>query len=131
MTKGARYPLPEVRRLIEEKRYWFPAKPRSIHAVISVFEDLGTGIQESEAVSYILEAVSRLKTADFCESVLQWNDPKCIADVYGIMKDGHPWYVKLRIDDNELEEISFHPPEKQMRLANGKMIPAGKKTYGT
>ncbi len=83
-----------------------------------------------EAEAFILKAIRSLTEVHFCESVLQWNDPKCVADVYGFNYDDRPWYVKFRInredeDDAFLDEISFHPPEKEMKTVDGVVVPIG------
>src|SRR4051794_13341393 len=108
MTAKARYALKDVFRLINEGKYWFSARPRSSVAVIRAFASSGKINGEKEAESFILRAILFLTEAHFCQSVLQWNDPKCVADVYGLIYDDRPWYVKFRIEDDELEEISFH-----------------------
>lgn len=63
--------------------------------------------------------------------MLQWGDASCIADVYGLIFDGKPWFVKFRIDeDGELDEISFHAPAKEIKTVAGKVIPAGEVKHG-
>lgn len=44
-------------------------------------------------------------------------------DKYGLMFDGRPWFIKFAIVDGELEEISFHPPEKELKTLSGLVIP--------
>ncbi|MBI3556683.1 MAG: type II toxin-antitoxin system MqsR family toxin [Deltaproteobacteria bacterium] len=128
MATKARYLLKDVFRLIADGSYWFSARPRSSYAVIKAYGSSGKTLSADEAEAFILKAIGDLTEGHFCESVLQWNDPKCIADVYGLIYDERPWYVKFRIDSEEgetLEEISFHPPEKEMKTVNGSVIPKG------
>ncbi len=37
----------------------------------------------------------------------------------------NPWYVKFMIEDGLLEQISFHPPKKQIKTITGLVIPKG------
>lgn len=54
---------------------------------------------------------------------MQWQTD--VADQYGILFDGRPWFVKFLIgDDGLLEEFSFHPPEKPLPIKSGAVIPA-------
>jgi hypothetical protein len=131
MPRRARYPLQEVLRLVDEKKGWFSARPRSTLAVTKAYEGSTNPKSQDEAEAFIWQGIRSLTDAHYCESVLQWGDPKCIADVYGIIFDGRPWYVKFRINDEEglLEEISFHPPEKEMRTVSGMVIPKGVTNY--
>ncbi len=123
MASIAKYPLTDVFRAIDETRYWFSAPSRSLAEVIRVFEKLGAPKSEAEATHFILQGIKLLQETDFVQSVLQWNDPKCIADVYGKVIEGQPWFIKFRIDeDGVLEEISFHPPNKSMTTVNGTVI---------
>ena len=46
-----------------------------------------------------------------------------ICDEYGLEGYlGYNWYVKFTIEESELEQISFHPCEKDMTLANGRTL---------
>lgn len=126
MAPKAKYALTEVAIAIKEKRYWFSAPSRSLSEVIRIFEKLGSPKNEMEATDFILQGIKSLKQTDFVQSVLQWNDPKCVADVYGTVIEGQPWFIKFRIDeDGSLEEISFHPPNKSMTTVGGTVVPEG------
>lgn len=126
MAPKGRHSLIEVAKAIDEKRYWFSAPSRSLSEVIRIFEKLGNPKSETEAIDFILQGIKSLKADDFVQSVLQWNDPKCVADVYGAVIAGQPWFIKFRIDeDGLLEEISFHPPNKSMTTVSGTVIPEG------
>ncbi len=115
------FELAEIQRLaaewkIEKKSGWFSAPSCSTDYVIHVFQ-----CSEIEAVEIILEGISMLKLEDFQASVMVWDD---VADEYGLCSYlGRNWYVKLRIDDdNVLNEISFHPCEKDMQLPSGRIL---------
>jgi len=48
-----------------------------------------------------------------------------MADEYGLESYlEHNWYIKFMLEDGELEQISFHPCENNMRLENGRVITA-------
>ena len=117
-VKG-KFDLEEVKRLItlywkgNSSTLWFSARSRSIDSVIKVLL-----CNETEAEKTILDGLMKLKNTDFCRSKMQWDT---IVDEYGL-EDYHDlnWYIKFSIchDDgqNTLEQISFHPLEKEMRL---------------
>ena len=110
----------------DEKRIWFSAKRRSVAAVIEVFRRAGTPKTYEEAVRFILEGIKTLTDADYVQTTTLFNDPTYVVDLYGVSFDGRPWYVKFRLDDDgDLEELSFHPPETEMRTVGGKLIQAG------
>ena len=129
MASQARHPLSEVKRLVNaylqngEDTVFISAPSRSVHQVVAIYPLLG---DEQDAVKFILNGILSLTEQDFCFSNLQWNDPGAVADVYGIVYDGHPWFVKFLVQDQCLEEISFHPPEKPLKTASGKIIPGVK-----
>lgn len=86
----------------------------------------GQATTEDEVEAFILRGIKTLTDAHFIQRVLQWDDPKCVADVYGIIFEGCPWYVKFLIDEEGiLEPISFHPPEKDLTTSGGIKVPKG------
>lgn len=123
----ARYSLEEVFLLIDQQKYWFSARSRSLFPVVRALEGRGRKVTLEEAGSFILRGIKKLEACNYVESILQWNDPKCIADVYGLIFEDLSWYVKFRIDREEgiLEEISFHPPERDLVTVEGMKIPKG------
>jgi hypothetical protein len=126
MAPKSRYALPEVFRLLDSRKFWFSARSRSTTAVVHVYSGTGKIKSREEAEAFICQGIRELTESHFCESVIQWGDSKCVADVYGLIFDDRPWYVKFLIDEEEgLEEISFHPPEKEMRTVGGMVIPKG------
>ena len=124
----ARHPLNEVKRLVKaflDKRdctVWFSAASRSIDPVVAIYPHFST----QEATDWILRAILNLSEGDFCSSTLQWGDPNLVADIYGLIYDGKSWFVKFLIENDCLEEISFHPPEKTLTTVSGKQIPGVK-----
>jgi len=128
MAPTARHPLTEVKRLVKahlekgEDTVWFSAASRSIDPVVASYPHFST----QEATAWILRAILTLQEGDFCFSNLQWGDPNLVADVYGLVFDGRPWFVKFLIENGCLEEISFHPPEKTLTTVSGKQIPGVK-----
>ena len=78
-------------------------------------------------MAFVLAGIKELTDRHFVKTVLQWGKP---ADVYGLIYDGKPWYVKFTLeDDGTLQEISFHPPELEMITIGGIKVPAGELSY--
>jgi hypothetical protein len=125
VTAKAKYSLEEVCRLVDEKRVYFSAKSRSTSIVLKVYEKSGFIKTQAESEMFILQGIKCLTPECFYQRVLQWDDPKCVADVYGLILDGKPWYVKFLIEDGELQQISFYPPEKEFVTISGIRIPKG------
>lgn len=100
---------------------------RSIDQVIESYGKAKTQESILEAEDFILNGIQKLTEQNFYKRVIQWDDLSCIADVYGIILDGKPWFVKFRIDFEEdlLEEISFHSPEAEFTTVGGIKIPVG------
>ncbi len=128
MAPKSAHPLAEVKRLISahlqkgEDTVWFSAVTRSVDQVTSVYPHFST----QEAVRFILEAMLSLTEGDYCSSNLQWGSTDLVADVYGLIYDGKPWFIKFLIENDTVEEISFHPPEKPIKTSAGKIIPGVK-----
>ena len=60
-----------------------------------------------------------------CSQIMrhQFSDAPSICDEYGLEGYlGYNWYVKFTIEESELDQISFHPCEKDMTLANGRTL---------
>jgi hypothetical protein len=77
-----------------------------------------------DAETKILDGLLKLKESDFCRSNMQWNT---VVDEYGLENYfGINWYIKFTIEHESgveiLEQISFHPLEKKMRLADGREL---------
>lgn len=130
----AKYPLPEVKRYVEAalkdpkgEKVWFSAPPKSFLAVVKAFQKRGKFITEIQAQEYIFREILALTADNFKEQRAgQWGDPALVIDQYGIRKDGIPWLIKFFIDKdatgNFLQEISFHPSDRDMTLENGQLI---------
>jgi hypothetical protein len=99
---------------------WFSAPSRSLNEVVRVYSGTDTPKSLAEAADFICAGILELTPRHFVERVLQW---EVVADVYGIIYDHRPWYVKFVLDDGVLEEISFHPPEKALKTVGGLQIP--------
>lgn len=128
----ARYSLPEVFAIIDTAdldRVWFSAPPRSLKAVLMIYQSEVSGPKDpGEAKRFILQGIRILKEVNFVRTVVMWNDPSCLADEYGLIYEKRGWYAKFRIDeDGDLDEISFHPPERELKTVGGLIIQAGGK----
>lgn len=127
MSQKPKYDLQQVHTLCRRAdldRIWFSAPSRSISTVIRAYSRTDAPKGFVEASQFILAGILTLTTADFVERTLQWGGPE-VADVYGLLFDGRPWYVKFILSDGVLEEISFHPPEAPLRTVSGTIIPKG------
>lgn len=102
--------LNTVKMLIED--CWFSAPSKSLHAVIAVHREL---TMEAAAI-YIKTALYQLENHHYAHSVVMWDN---VADIYGMNYRGNPWYIKFFIENNCLEEISFHPPYTNLRTMGG------------
>lgn len=120
-----KYPLAEVEALIREYRAGrmsalaFSAPGASIKRITRVFS-----CSESEAADIAIAGVLKLDEESFSRSFVQW---EMVVDEYGLEGFmGHNWYVKLAIvtedEDRLLDEISFHPLEKPMKVNDGRAL---------
>jgi hypothetical protein len=129
MAEMAKYPLDDIFGLIRESKYWFSAQSRSLYEVIRVYASTNPKTLV-EAEKFILEGILTLSAKNFYRRNIQW---EMVVDQYGVIFDSHPWFVKLAIQNEEneagvseplLQEISFHPPEKEFTTTGGIKIPA-------
>lgn len=123
------YSLEEVRKLAEQTlenpkrgKVVFTAKPKSIDKVIEAYRSRGQSFSSDKAQKYIYYRLFELKAEDFHKS--EHGDWGFVTDQYGVRHNGIPWYIKFRLDkeNGELDQISFHPLERDMTLANGKIL---------
>ncbi|MNL55361.1 hypothetical protein D3C87_1787690 [compost metagenome] len=132
---SARFPLAKVKKLIEEdldnpekERVIFSAKSRSIDAVIRVHRGLkGRRMTTEQAANFIKYRILELTDQNFQKSKIgQWGDSTFVVDQYGMIHEGVPYFIKFNIDEesDQLNEISFHPMERDMVLASGDVIKA-------
>lgn len=121
----AKNELPYVFGLIHANKYWFAAPSRSVNKVIEVYAASGIPMTSTEAEVFIIQGVLALKEENFFQSSMQW---EMVVDIYGLIHQGLPWYVKIGVQDDETEdgtkepwlhEISFHPPEKPFKTVGG------------
>jgi hypothetical protein len=104
-------------------KIWFSAPSRSLYEVIRIYAKTSEPKSLDEATKFILEGLLKLTTNDFVGITSQW---ETVTDVYGLMYDGRPWYIKFALeDDGSLQEISFHPPSKELETISGNTIPKG------
>ena len=122
MAQAPKYDLQEIFAIIDggdKNRVWFSAPSRSIQEVIKVYQGSIDFKDAEEAAIFILKGIRSLKPENFVERILQWD---AIADVYGVIFDSRPWYVKFMVEDGILNEISFHPPTKPLKTISGLII---------
>jgi len=125
MTEVAKYPLSEVFELIMQNKYWFSAPSRSSREVQRVYATLLKPKTDDEAEQFVLEGIQSLKPENFYKRQTQWG---LVVDVYGLIFDNKPWFVKFAIELDEkedgsmkkiLQQISFHPPERKLVTVGG------------
>ena len=122
-----KYDLEKVKKICE--RYLEGAEPfvnfiapsRSLKCIVEV-----TGCKPSEAGAICIQGILQLKPNDFSHRTMQW---ETVADVYGLANyQASDWYVKFTLygdgEQMKLEEISFHPPKKDLKLVDGRVLPS-------
>lgn len=108
----------------QSQKVYFTATSKSTESVIEVFRRKGNFMSPPDAQKYILNGILELSDKDFFKrEVGQW-DARLVTDQYGIKKDGIPWFIKFLIGKDELEnecleQISFHPTTVDMLLESG------------
>lgn len=128
MTVTAKYPLDEVFGLIRAGKYWFAAPSRSVNEVVKVYATTANPKSNVEAEKFVLDGIFSLKEVNFYQHSFQWD---MVTDIYGLIFDTRPWFVKLGIADEEedgvteplLWEISFHTPKEAFVTTGGISIP--------
>ncbi len=128
MKISAKYPLQQVFDFIDtedSEKVWFSATSKSIGPVIEVYFNTSSPKSIIGARLFILAGLKTLTDLNYVKRSIQWNNPKCIADVYGLIYDKRPWYIKFVIEDGVLEQISFHPPKAELKTMGGLLIPKG------
>lgn len=120
---GAKFELDTVQQKVSswkggnKNAGWFSMPNCSVDYVIHIFE-----CSQAEAEEIIFDGLLRLEEDDFCRSIVIFDSE--LADEYGLENYlGHNWYIKFMIgSDGELEELSFHPCERDMKLENGRTL---------
>lgn len=126
-----KYDLKEIQSLVKSSdmdKIWFSAPSRSINEVIRVYGNTDNPKSYEDAVDFIFDGLLALTRDDFVKIAPQWENE--FADVYGVIFDELPWFVKFIFNDGELEEISFHPPKQEMKTVSGNVIPPEEKKDG-
>ena len=126
MIGSPKHDLQKVKQLVEERKVCFSSPSRSLNEVTRVYETTATPKSQEDAENFIYEGILKLGPGNFAGRVLQWEE---VADVYGMIFDSRPWYVKFMVFRDEhnldsLEEISFHPPKAPLPTLDGQTIPA-------
>lgn len=124
MAQTPKYPLSDVKELIYDCIFTAPTK--STNAVITFKRTKGEKLTTTEAELWIREHLDGLVEADFFERRSQWD---AICDVYGKIIENQSWYIKFMIEDGQLESISFHPAEEDMKLQSGIELEKGSFVY--
>ena len=126
-----KYDLKQMQSLVKAgdlDKIWFSAPSRSVNEVIRVFKETDNPKDYQGAIDFILKGLLALTEDDFVKVSPQWDNE--FADVYGFIFENSPWFVKFILNDDELEEISFHPPKEEMKTVSGKIIPPEEKKDG-
>lgn len=126
-----KYDLKHMQSLVKAgdlDKIWFSAPSRSVYEVIRVFKETDNPKDYEASIDFILKGLLALTEDDFVKISPQWDNE--FADVYGLVFENLPWFVKFILKDEELEEISFHPPKEQMKTVSGKVIPPEEKKNG-
>jgi hypothetical protein len=128
--QGPKFNLTDVKRLAQDYldgkkasdgrgSIRFNAPTRSTEVVVKVLF-----CRPDIANRLIAIGLLALEAKDFFSRKMQWNE---VYDEFGLEDyEGHNWYIKYCIvsDDGTeyVEEVSFHPLEKEMVLPNGKTL---------
>lgn len=133
------YDLEQVKKICErclestdtERFINFIAPSRSLQCIVEVI-----GCKPSEATKICIQGILQLQPNDFSHRTLQWDT---VADVYGLENYlNNDWYVKFTLyadeengDHFKLEEISFHPPKKDLELIDGRILSSKGANHGS
>lgn len=125
MSRGdPKFDLKDVKRLAQDyldgkmQTINFTAPRRSTESVVAVL--FCTPILANQKIA---TGLLKVKETDFYGRKWQWGD---VFDEYGLEDyEGHNWYIKFSIVTNDgeyIEEVSFHPLEKEMTLLDGRTL---------
>lgn len=121
--KRPKYDLSRMQELVRQLQIDFSAPSRSLWEVARYFEKQQKPCSTFEAQEFICKGLLKMTENDFCEQKYQWDE---VYDVYGLSFDGECWYVKFLLTEDEqgefVDQVSFHPAEKDMTLANNKVL---------
>ncbi len=131
---SSKYSLSDVFRILDAddgtkvKIY----KSRALDKVVEFHQNhKNQTINALEAHAFIVKYLKTLTANDFSKRTLWKNDSRLVMDEYGKEFENELWYIKFWIADDCLEQISFHPAERDIKLANGKTLKARKRKEGT
>lgn len=119
-----KFDLAEVKLLAQKyldgdlEKIKFTAPSKSVEAVVTVLM-----CAPNVATRIIATGLLMVNENDFHRRVWQWES---IFDEYGLENfKGHNWYIKYCIVKDGcdfIEQISFHPLTKEMRLPDGRIL---------
>ncbi len=133
MAQKAKFDLDEVKELIRARSVYV-LNDRAIALVIKVYADTDQPKSRDDAETFIIDGLLNLESIAFCERkwMSEWEQ---VVDIYGKVIDDYPWFIKFYIEYEEdgsageskacLCNVSFHPPDRDITLANGKCIEKG------
>lgn len=124
MAQTPKYPLEQVKELVNE--CIFSAPNKSSNAVITFKRINGEKFTTQEAEAWIRGHLKNLEEKDFYKRTFQWGET---CDEYGKIIENETWYIKFMIEDGQLESISFHPAEKEVKLQSEVTLEKGSFVY--
>ena len=122
----AKYDLREVFELIDADEVESSVST-AVSRVMEVYSGSHPSMEAAEAENFIIDGLKSLTEDDFVRTVLM-KITRTPADEYGLVYDNRDWYVKLSIetylgtDERYVDNVSFHPPEKDLTTVNGLIL---------
>lgn len=83
-----------------------------------------TGLTDPEAEAFVRRKLTSLTEDDYHDNVSDQGSP---ADIYGIRDKHGCWWIKLVLENGRVIVISCHPPEFDMLLVSGTVLPGEKR----
>lgn len=85
---------------------------------------------QDEAYEAVEVTIASLTIRSFAHTTVQTQD---VCDVYGVVREGEGWYLKLCIDNAvpEVAVVSFHLLERPLRTNGGEVQPHGPGSRGS
>lgn len=122
----AKYNLDDVRSLIadfmngNDDAIWFSYFSRSIRPVMMLMK-----CSAENAENIIIKGLLKLENSGFVRSTVVFDE---ITDEYALENyHDHNWYIKFSValDDGNpyLNQLSFHPLERPLKLQNSRILP--------
>jgi hypothetical protein len=108
-----RYSLLEIQKKVRaDPDCVYVAKTTGVDMIMQV-----RNCSAKEAVDFAREAVLSLSADCFSDTVRMAK--QSVADVYGKVIDGMPWYIKLRADGDVVDLLSCHLPDRDIETRGG------------